>query len=313
MAKENIEDIKKTVNLTESGVKRKSRGVNTDLQATTAIKFTEQDASKYGLFLGHLERVELKYSTSKDNTASPEFNGIPLANVVLVFQSNHTNISERRQIIHGFRTQPSNMETCIGGSKAWTIDNIFAFMKHLISVYITKNDVIPQDIEEALTLPFYDTDENDEYVSVEAEVVAKGWELVFKNFVKIMNSYNNGKPAFLDDKGHYIPIWFKLTRYYKSNGEWKPTNGLKSQMGNLAFSNFIGSGVIELAYKDKAPSIIKLDLSRESITPKETAKVPNIGINPSPMMPTMSVMPVMQTDSSNTSINNSNYIDDLPF
>ena len=53
--------------------------------------------------------------------------------------------------------------------------------------------------------------------------------------------------------------------------------------GELAFDSFIGNGVVELMKKDMPPTVLRLDLSKESITPKETKKAPTIGV-PNPGM-----------------------------
>ena len=65
----------------------------------------------------------------------------------------------------------------------------------------------------------------------------------------------------------------KLIRHKKVKNEWRNAG----QNGELAFDSFIGNGVIELMKKDMPPSVLRLDVSKESINPKEIKKAPTIG------------------------------------
>ena len=76
----------------------------------------------------------------------------------------------------------------------------------------------------------------------------------------------------------------KLLRHKKVKQEW--VNVVR--IGDLGFDTFIGSGVVEIMRKDMPPAILRIDFSKESITPKETKKTPTIG---APGMPVGGIVP----------------------
>ena len=47
--------------------------------------------------------------------------------------------------------------------------------------------------------------------------------------------------------------------------------------GARGFDGCSGIGVVELIRKDMPPAVLRVDLAKESITPKETKKAPSIG------------------------------------
>ena len=72
----------------------------------------------------------------------------------------------------------------------------------------------------------------------------------------------------------------KLLRHKKTRKGWTDV----VQNGELGFDNFIGAGVIEILKPNTNPTILRLDLSKESITPKDTKKQPTIGVPGNPGM-----------------------------
>lgn len=120
--------------------------------------------------------------------------------------------------------------------------------------------------------------------SVEPEDVIAAYTSLFTNTANLLNGEIgvNGKepthkPYYKTEDGKFISAWLKLIRYKKVKNEWR-ANG---QNGDLAFDSFIGAGAIELVRtKNNAtmpPVRLRLDTSRESITPKEVKKEPTIG------------------------------------
>ena len=84
-----------------------------------------------------------------------------------------------------------------------------------------------------------------------------------------------GKPCYKDANGNPIKIWMKLLRCTKRKDKWSNITN-----GDLSFDPFIREGVIELFKTNMPPTILKIDLSRESITPKDVNKTPTIGSGP---------------------------------
>ena len=81
------------------------------------------------------------------------------------------------------------------------------------------------------------------------------------------------KPVYKTADGKFIPAWLKLLRHKKVKGEWRNV----AQNGELGFDSFIGNGVVELIRKDMPAAVLRVDLAKESITPKETKKAPTMG------------------------------------
>ena len=71
-----------------------------------------------------------------------------------------------------------------------------------------------------------------------------------------------------------------------------------TEVGDLAFTAFVGSGAIEIVKggaNPSAPAILRVDAAKESITPKQVNKTPSVG---APAMPGMN-MPGMAVPSMN--------------
>lgn len=255
--------------------KKKRRGISNETRATSRLKFDDvRDANKAnGLFQGHLESVEVKDITiGEETTGMPSFNGMTVPKLILTFASNHPAVAERRYVSMQFLPAESNVDTIPNGSKAWQVDRIMAYLKHLLDVYLLKGKPMSEEQEDALTLAFEDFDDNGEYVSVDPTEVINGWRVLFENFANIMNTGKDGKPIYVTADGKIIPIWMKLLRFTKNKGQWKPVEG-GNRAGDLAFPGFVGEGVIELFVTNKAP-ILKVDATKEKIAVMDIAKTP---------------------------------------
>ena len=255
--------------------KKKRRGISNETRATSRLKFDDvRDANKAnGLFQGHLESVEVKDITiGEETTGMPSFNGMTVPKLILTFASNHPAVAERRYVSMQFLPAESNVDTIPNGSKAWQVDRIMAYLKHLLDVYLLKVKPMSEEQEDALTLAFEDFDDNGEYVSVDPTEVINGWRVLFENFANIMNTGKDGKPIYVTADGKIIPIWMKLLRFTKNKGQWKPVEG-GNRAGDLAFPGFVGEGVIELFVTNKAP-ILKVDATKEKIAVMDIAKTP---------------------------------------
>ena len=261
--------------------KKVRRGVSNKTQAVSQLKFHEKDAAQNGLFIGHLEAVTVDWSVNADGKS---FSGMKVPRLTFHFESNHQNASERRHVYQTLFPQESNVDTIPGGSKAWQVDNVLNWIKHVLDVYYLKGREMTEEEETLLDLPLDDTDDNGEYVSVEPEDVIAAYTSLFTNTANLLNGEIgvNGKepthkPYYKTEDGKFISAWLKLIRYKKVKNEWR-ANG---QNGDLAFDSFIGAGAIELVRtKNNAtmpPVRLRLDTSRESITPKEVKKEPTIG------------------------------------
>lgn len=268
--------------------KKKRRGISNETRATSRLKFDDvRDANKAnGLFQGHLESVEVKDITiGEETTGMPSFNGMTVPKLILTFASNHPAVAERRYVSMQFLPAESNVDTIPNGSKAWQVDRIMAYLKHLLDVYLLKGKPMSEEQEDALTLAFEDFDDNGEYVSVDPTEVINGWRVLFENFANIMNTGKDGKPIYVTADGKIIPIWMKLLRFTKNKGQWKPVEG-GNRAGDLAFPGFVGEGVIELFVTNKAP-ILKVDATKEKIAVMDIAKTPT-----NPAVPGMSGAPM---------------------
>lgn len=264
---------------TAEAVVKKGRGIGT-ARGTNRLKFSHTDAKNNGLFLGHIESIEVReIKIGEDTTGMPSFNGLTIPRLVINFASNEKEVNRRKYTQLTFNAQESNIETIIGGSKSWAVDAVFNWMKHLIDVFVTKGlrDLNDDEVS-ALTLPFDDTDEEGNYVPVDPETVVAGWKTVFENFANIMNGGTSGNPVYQDTNHKPITIWMKMLRYVKGsskkNATWKKVNN-----GELALPNIVGEGCIEIFKQNVAPAI-RLNPITESILPRKEAeaKTPNIGI-----------------------------------
>lgn len=279
------EKIKAGVATAEAAPKKNRRGVSNKTQAVSQLKFHEKDAASNGLFVGHLEECRIDWSTNADGGA---FTGISIPRVTLHFASEHKNEAEKRHVYQTIFPQPSNVDTIPDGKDAWRVDNVFKWIKHILDVYYLKGrDMTPEE-EDALSLGFCDYVENGasyDYVPVDTEKdVVPAYRTLFENFVAMMNGTFNlaegevAKPCYKTADGNFIPAWLKLIRHKKRKNEWVNAG----QNGELAFDGFIGDGVVELIKKKDGnpmpPTVLRLDLSKESITPKEVKKTPTIGV-----------------------------------
>lgn len=258
-------------------VKKVRRGVSNQTKAVAQLRFHEKDAStQNGLFIGHLDSVSVDWSV---NAEGKQFTGEKVPHVTLHFASNHPSASEQRHVYYTLNCVESNVNTIPEGSEEWKVNNIFNWMKHILDVYYLKGREMTEDEELALSLPFTDYDDEGNYVAVETADVIAGYAHIFNNFAAMMNGQFNlkdgetPKPCYKTADGKFIPAWLKLLRHKKVKGEWKNV----AQNGELGFDSFIGNGVVELIRKDMPPAVLRVDLAKESITPKETKKAPSIG------------------------------------
>ena len=267
---------KSVVEGAQNTTKKARRGVSNKTQAVAQLKFHEKDAAQNGLFVGHLESVSVEWFTDANGK---EFTGEKVPRLVFHFTSNHANASEKRHVYQSLIPVPSNVNTIPEGIESWKVDNVFNWIKHILDVFYLKGRELTEEEEDALSLTFDDTDENGEYVSVEVADVLAGYRSVFENACAMLNGQFNladgeiAKPCFKTSDGKFIPCWLKLLRHKKRKNDWINV----TSNGDLGFDGFIGNGVVELMRKDMPPTVLRLDLSKESITPKETKKQPTIG------------------------------------
>ena len=261
----------------EAPAKKNRRGVSNQTQAVNQLRFHEKDAAQNGLFIGHLESVQVDWSVSDENK---QFSGMKVPRLTYHFASNHANISERRHVYHTLFPVESNVNTIPNGSEEWKVNNVLKFIKHVLDVFYLKGRQLTELEEDALSLPFVDFDENGEYVAVDPEDVLNGYATLFNNVVAIMEGKFNlkdgevAKPCYKDANGKYINIWMKLLRHRRRKDSWVNVG----QNGELGFDQFIGAGVIEIQKPNTPPAILRIDLAKESITPKDTKKQPTVGI-----------------------------------
>lgn len=281
----------------EASVKKARRGVNNQTQAVAQLRYHEKDAAPNGLFIGHLEDVRVDWSVNADGGA---FTGLKIPRVTLAFASEHKVATEQRHVYQTIFPQPSNVDTIPEGKDAWRVDNVFNWIKHILDVYYLKGREMTSEEEEALSLSFIDYEDDGNgyaYIPVDAETdVIPAYRTLFENFVAMMNGQFGladgeiAKPCYKTADGKFIPAWLKLLRHKKRKNEWINVG----QNGELAFDGFIGNGVVELMRKDMPPSVLRLDIAKESITPKEVKKAPTIGVPGTPMggVPMGSEMPM---------------------
>lgn len=268
----------------EAPVKKLRRGVSNETRAVNQLLFHEKDASPAnGLFVGQLVEVRVDWST---NSESATFTGMAVPRLTYHFTSCHANPQEQRHVYQTLFPVESNVSTIPNGKEAWKVNNILKWIKHVLDVYYLKGRQLTPEEEDALALPFCDFDENGEYVAVDVQEVIDGYAALFNNVVAIMEGKFNAKEGetpkcyYKDANGNPLKIWMKLLRHRRNKDGW--TN--VGRNGELGFDQFIGAGCIELQKPNTPPAILRIDFARESITPKETKKVPSIG---APMAPGM--------------------------
>lgn len=264
--------------------KRVRRGVSNNTQAVNQLRFHEKDAAPNYLFAGHLDEVRVDWSVNADGKT---FTGMKVPRLTLHFASNHANVNEQRHVYQTLFPVESNVDTIPDGKDDWKVNNVLKWMKHVLDVFYLKGRQLTEAEEDALSIPFVDYNEAGEYIPVDPEEVIAGYAAMFNNFAAIMNGRFNlaegetAKPCFKDANGNFIKLWMKLLRHRKRKNEWINVG----QNGDLAFDQFIGSGVIEIQKPNTPPAILRVDLAKESITPKETRKAPSMG----GIMPPMSI------------------------
>lgn len=267
------------------------RGISNNTKVVSGLKFHEKDAASNGLFIGHLEKVSVEWSENKEN--SKQFPNMKLPRLVFHFQSNHTNVAERRNYYKTLFPVESNIDTIPGGNYAWHVDNIFNWIKYILDVFYLKGRELTEQEEADLSLPFVDFDEDGNYIPVEQQDVINGYRVIFETADAMLNgSYGlaeeeTAKPCYKTPDGKILPCWLKLTRHKKVKGDWVNTDGT----GDLAFDPYIGAGCIEIMKGQNPPAVLRLDMAKESITPKEVKKTPTIGGINSPMINGAGVIP----------------------
>ena len=253
--------------------KKIGRGIGT-ARGTTRLKFSHEHAnSANGLFLAHIDSVVVSTAKIGEDTAGmPSFNGMEIPRIAIVFASNEPEVNKRKYVTLSWNAVESTVNTIPGGKESWKVDSIFDYMKHILDVFVLKGQPISQELEEKLTLPFDDTDENGEFLPLETETIIAGWTTLFQNFASILNEGNNGKPVYQEINGKVIPVWIKLLRFVKQGKTWKAIRN-----GDLAFPAFVGQGVIEL-FNQNVPPSIRIDTVRETIKVLKTddKKEPNM-------------------------------------
>lgn len=289
-------EVKETAAAVANGAvkKHRKRGINNETRAVTRLKFHEKDAAQNGLFIGHLDSVSVEWSINEDAKA---FTGLRTPRLVFRFASNHSKVEERRWVDKTIFPVESNVDTIEGGKDDWQVNNVFAWIKHILDTFYFKGREMTEDEENALSLTFDDVEEdadgNLNYVAVDPQEVLNGYQHVFENAAAMLNgSFNlpdgeTAKPVFKDANGKPINLWIKLLRATRNRkGDW--TNVERS--GDLAFTAFVGQGAIEIAKTTNGqaapPAILRIDAAKESVTPKQVNKAPSVG---APNMPGMNI------------------------
>jgi len=254
------------------------RGISNETRAVTRVKFHEKDCNpSTGLFVGHLESVSVEFSNTD---RSQNFPNMDVPRITFHFESNHSRIAERRYYGHSLFPVESSIETIPNGSKAYRVDYIINTIKHFLDVYYLKGRELSEAEEDALTLDLVDYDEDGNYVPVDPTDVLNAYRKMFENAAAMLNGTFNlkegevAKPCYKTADGKIIPVWMKLLRHVKNNkGQWiNVTTG-----GDLGFTGNPGSGLIELVNGTNPPAVLRINLAKESITPKNTEAKPIIG------------------------------------
>lgn len=270
------EEIKTKAGATaEAPAKKGRRGVSNETQATSQLRFHEKDAAPNRLFVAHLHNVSVAWSVNADGK---QFTGEKVPRLVFEFCSNTSDANQMRHVYHSLFPVESNVNTIPGGSEEWKFNQVMNFIKHILDVYYLKGRQLTAIEEDALTLPFMDFDDDGNFVALDVKEILAGYAELFNNVSAMMNGQfgltegETPKPCYRDENGRFIRAWIKLLRHKKVKGEWKNV----TQNGDLGFDPFVGTGCVELFVQGKEPSVISVDDSKESITPKEIKKTPSI-------------------------------------
>lgn len=264
--------------MAEETKKPMRRGISNETRGTSRLLFDTRDAKSNGLFIAHLDKVEVtSFVPGEDKTGMPSFNGLEVPRLVLTFASNEEELSKRRYVTLQFNAVESTALTIPGAKEEWKVNLIFDWIKHLLNVFVLKGREMTPEEETALSLDYVDFDENGDYVTVDPEEVLASWKKLFNNFEAIMNrGRKDGTPYYksaADNK--FIPLWIKLIRYMKVKNEWKAI----ANNEQLSFPQFVGEGCVEIYQQNVAPTI-KLNATRENIAPMklEKKKEPNANL-----------------------------------
>ena len=244
------------------------RGVSNETRGTTRLKFSHKDARQNGLFLAHIDSIEVSMmKVGEDKNGIPSFAGCEVPKLTIRFASNEENVDTRRWASLQFNAVESNINTIPGGKEEWKVNLVFNWLKHLMNVFVLKGREMTETEEEALSLSYQDFDENGDYVNVAPEVVLESWKQLFENFATIMNTSRDGGPVYKSTDGKPITIWLKLLRYIKQGKKgWQPVAN-----GDLAIPQFVGEGCIEI-FKNGVIPTVRLDTTRETILPMNIEK-----------------------------------------
>lgn len=283
-AKQGINGVNEAAN--QPTPKKRRRGISNETRSVSRLKFSHTDITRYKVFIGNIN-VMMKWVTiGADTNGSPSFIGKAVPQLVVEFSSLHENVVDKRFNNRTIWARESNVDNIPGGSKYRFIEADFSFMKHLLEVIVLKGRPLTEAEEEALELGYVDFDEEGAYEPVEVDDVIKAWQVLFENFIKIIEtSGEGGKSALLDKNGKQKMFYAKMIRYYKDKGEWVPA-GYGSDEGNLVFPTFIGEGIFEEAVLDAQkqpvpPKHLKLDETREAVAPMNVSrKKPNMATAP---------------------------------
>lgn len=301
-----------TAGATAEAPKKIRRGVNNQTQAVNQLRFHEKDAAQNGLFVGHLEEIKVEWSTNAD---SKSFTGLSVPRLTYHFASNHANANERRHVYNTLFPVESNVNTIPNGTEAWKVDNILNWIKHTLDVFYLKGRQLTPEEEDALALSFCDFDDNGEYVVVDQQEVVDAYAALFNNVVSIMTGNFNladgatAQPCYKDANGKSINVWMKLLRHKRRKNDWVNVG----QNGELGFDQFIGSGAIEIQKPNTPPAILRIDLAKESITPKETKKQPTMGTPGMPMGNVMAGAVDMGMGAQNSAFADATMGEEMPF
>lgn len=257
-------------------VKKHRRGVSNQTQAVAQLRFHEKDAAPNGLFVAHLHKVSVEWSTNGDGK---QFTGMKVPRLVFEFCSNTANPAETRHVFNSLFPVESNVNTIPDGIEEWKVTSVMRWIKHVLDIYYLKGRELTEEECDALTLPFEDFDEDGNYVSVDPQTVVDGYAYIFNNAAAMLNGTFNlpdgatPKSYLRDENGKYLRCWIKLLRCKKVKNQWRNV----TPNGDLGFDSFTGSGAIELMPRpDAKPLILNFDASKESITPKEVSKEPTV-------------------------------------
>ena len=250
------------------------RGIAT-ARGTQRLKFSHSDAKSNGLFIAHLESVDVStIKIGEESTGLVSFTGMEIPRLRLFFASNEPNEAKRKYVTLSFTPAESNANTIPGGKEEWKITQTLDWLKHILNVFVLKGREFTEEEVNALSLDYVDFDETGQYVPVEPEVVISAWTKLFTAVANLLNGIDNNSPAYKSSNGQSLPLWIKLIRYNKTR-----KNGWSAiANGDLAFPTFVGEGCIELFKPNEMPAI-KLNVTNECIIPKDIdtkKKEPNL-------------------------------------